>query len=329
VLTKTTRKVERSLTATELDSVLVVTEAGTILYLATMQKLTYELEAYLQAARTGIDMPRLVNWNSVAKESGLKIEASNSTKILSFLEKSLHTYITENAGKPHAAADAVLDPVFMKDAPKRLHKILKEAGNESNIKRLALKYAVLLGSEMDKKALEALLVEISSETAQEVTSVMDDVVLDFIEEQIKLYTYKHPGAFGVGRGPSPSVYRLQDEKGKATGMEMPVPGASTTAKPAGHKKWTKNLGTQYGLSHEQFYQAKKSYKLQPEDYISSHDLRTYASSLGKQAPISQPSQVIGEEEETMSDADEGGSFQQTKVEEDVYVQAPPRINKRA
>lgn len=135
-------------------------------------------------------------WRRLLEVAGEDPANPDKDKILSLVGEQFDAWIA--SGRASQFPGALLDARFEKDAPKVIHAILKGAGNRLRLDALAAAYCL--------------------RTAQR----LDDDALTFFKEQMRAYVTKHhTGAFSITRGGSATVYRVKDEKGKATGAAIP------------------------------------------------------------------------------------------------------------
>ena len=182
------------------SSLAVTTEQGTVLEVATMQAVKDDLDAYLLMVRSGIMATDIrFPWNKVLEATGQSAENPDIRKVMTYCEKSFQEW---RANRPVGGASGlVLEPEFAKEAPKQLHSILKSAGNVMRIERLTMAYAI------------------KTERA------MDQETLDHVGSQLRAFAQQDEH-FHISRGPMGSVYRVKDDKGKDTGVEIAEVGAT-------------------------------------------------------------------------------------------------------
>lgn len=181
------------------------TKSGTILVRLTLDQLRFDFEEWCFGQRTGVDMGRgkrlwLANWKSIVeKEAGMSLDEIDVAKVMSIVEEDFLKWQKSGAGKPTSMI-AALPPGEVVEVSKHLHEIYKSFGvNRLDLNALAA-YFMARGHGEEGEDFESIKGRIKAACR---APMSHDV-------------------WSVGQGPSPTIARLRDAKGKATGEE-PLP----------------------------------------------------------------------------------------------------------
>lgn len=224
---------------------IAVIQENTVLQYSTLKNVESELDAYLYTARTGVQVMETIRfpWNKVFAAANTSVENLDRKKVMIFVEKQLEDWIKTRPVS--ASGGSALEPEFAKEMPKILHSILKSAGNKMKIDGLATAYALKTERGLDGETLA------------------------HISGQIRAYTYTDPN-FSIGKGGMASVYRLADEKGKETGVEVAEAAPGTGPKDSKVlERFTKTAKSLGFTSKSQFVTARNS------GAVTIGDLRTW------------------------------------------------------
>ena len=207
------------------------TEFNSVIPGVSFRRIVEFLDQFLMSERTGIHMGAIGKfpWRKVVELSGTSFENPDRKKILSFLESEFEVWLTERPIMRIVGAE--LDPKFAKIANSLLHKTLKGSGNRLKIDMLST------------------MISMQAEYG------VDEASIENTRSQIRAFVHAHPETFAISRGAMATVYRLQDEKGKPTGMEPDEVEATPRANKT-VERYTKSVIAIGFNSKAQFEKAK-------------------------------------------------------------------------